>query len=161
MLLVGRLIGKIDHRILLTFGWVLMAAGLTILSKIGYAQGIMLMVVGSTVQAVGAGLLFTPHSTLAFSTLTPSLRTDASGLYSLLRQLGFASGVALMTAILRTRIAHNLDGLISEANLAPAPRQIATWQAYCQCFGIMAIAALAVIPGVFLFRVRDEENLRE
>jgi hypothetical protein len=104
-------------------------------------------------------MLFTPHSTLAFSTLAAGLRTDASGLYSLLRQLGFASGVALMTAILRMRIAHDLEGLpeATGALVASLPRKIvatATWQAYCECFGVMAIAALAVVPGVFLFRVR-------
>jgi DHA2 family multidrug resistance protein len=159
MLVVGQLIGKIDYRILLTSGWLLMAAGLAILSKITLAQGIEWMVVGSTVQAVGAGMLFTPHSTLAFSTLAAGLRTDASGLYSLLRQLGFASGVALMTAILRMRIAHDLEGLpeATGALVASLPRKIvatATWQAYCECFGVMAIAALAVVPGVFLFRVR-------
>jgi DHA2 family multidrug resistance protein len=160
MLLIGQLIGKIDYRILLTTGWVLMSAGLAILSEITFAQGIEWMVVGSTVQAVGAGMLFTPHSTLAFSTLAPGLRTDASGLYSLLRQLGFALGVALMTAVLRTRIAHDLGGLTGAggALVASLPTQIiktATWQAYCECFGMMAIAALVVVPGIFLFRVRD------
>src|SRR5256886_16683971 len=55
----------------------------------------------SAIQGVGVGLLFTPLSTLAFSTLAAELRTDAAGLYCLLRQLGCATGVAAMTALLQ------------------------------------------------------------
>jgi DHA2 family multidrug resistance protein len=109
------------------------------------------MVIGSTVQAVGAGLLFTPHSTLAYSTLTPALRTDASGVYSLVRQLGFASGVALMTAVLRLEIAghrRTITGTLSPAG----PFDLAALLGYRDCFRLMAVASLIVIPGIFLFR---------
>jgi DHA2 family multidrug resistance protein len=145
MLLVGRLIGKIDYRILLGSGWMLMAAGLAILSRIDPGLALPWIVVGSAIQAAGAGLLFTPHSTLAYSTLRSSLRTDASGVYSLLRQLGFASGVALMTAVLRAKIGAHLDD--------PAAASTATWLAYRDCFQLMAIVSLIVAPGVFVFRV--------
>src|SRR5437764_70206 len=99
MLIAGRLIGKINYRILLASGWILMATGLTLLSAVPAENALPMIIVGSTVQALGAGLLLTPLSTLAFSTLAPDRRTDAAGLYSLLRQLGCACGVALMTAI--------------------------------------------------------------
>ena len=56
----------------------------------------------------------TPLSTIGFSTLAPERRTDASGLYSLLRQLGSASGVAMMTAVLRVRLDAHLSGLAGE-----------------------------------------------
>src|SRR6185312_6184170 len=116
-----------DYRILLTTGWLLMAAGLAILSTVGFAEAVVWMVVGSTVQAIGAGLLLTPHSTLAFSTLATELRTDASGVYSLLRQLGFASGVALMTAVLRAKVAQALGD--PAAAVSPQLVATATWQA--------------------------------
>jgi len=145
MLFVGHLIGKIDYRILLGSGWVLMAAGLAILSRIDPELALTWIVVGSVIQAAGAGLLFTPHSTLAYSTLRSNLRTDASGVYSLLRQLGFASGVALMTAVLRAKIGAYFDD--------PAAAPTATLLAYRDCFRIMAIASLIVAPGVFAFRV--------
>ena len=145
MLFVGHLIGKIDYRILLGSGWVLMAAGLAILSRIDPELALTWIVVGSVIQAAGAGLLFTPHSTLAYSTLRSNLRTDASGVYSLLRQLGFASGVALMTAVLRAKIGAHFDD--------PAAAPTATLLAYRDCFQLMAIASLIVAPGVFAFRV--------
>lgn len=156
MLLVGQVIGRVDFRVLLTGGWLLMAAGLWILSSIQPGQAILWIVVGSTIQAIGAGMLYAPLSTLGFSTLAAELRTDASGLYSLLRQIGYASGVAVMTAVLRLKVASEHAGLLPQAarhGAAPHPLDLATLYAYRDCFRIMAITALLVIPGILLFRI--------
>jgi MFS transporter, DHA2 family, multidrug resistance protein len=156
MLVVGRLIGRVRYPLLLGTGWVLMALGLGILARLEPAEALIWMLVGSTVQAVGGGFLFTPHSTLAFVTLDPAQRTDAAGVYSLIRQLGFASGVALMSAVLRTRISANLAAVGNSAGMVGSAQQqadAATLAAYSDCFGIMALAAIAVIPGVLVFRV--------
>ena len=158
MVAVGRLIGKIDYRLLLACGWILMAAGLEILTRINPGHPLTWIILGSSVQAMGAGLLFTPHSTLAYSTLPPDLRTDATGLYSLLRQLGFASGVALMTAVLRTKTGANLAEMtpVGAAWVGSVPPWLiwpATWQAYRDCFQLMAITSLIVAPGLLIFRL--------
>jgi MFS transporter, DHA2 family, multidrug resistance protein len=159
ILLVGQLIGRIDYRLLLGSGWVLMAAGLALLANISAPHGVVWIVGGSTIQSLGASMLFTPLSTLAFSTLSQDRRTDAAGLYSLVRQLGFASGVALMTAVLRERIeahalplslAGNHEGDATAAILANA----GLLKAYSDCFLIMAIASMIVAPGVLFFRVQ-------
>jgi DHA2 family multidrug resistance protein len=155
ILLMGRLIGKVDYRILLMSGVMFTAAGLATVSAAGPDSAAVWLVGGSTIQAVGAGMLFTPLSTIGFSTLAPERRTDASGLYSLLRQLGSASGVALMTAVLRVRLDAHLSGLAGEFGGAaiPAARlNAASLEAYADCFRMMAIAALVVSPGVLLFR---------
>jgi DHA2 family multidrug resistance protein len=155
---MGELVGRVDYRILLSAGWLMMSAGLAILARIQPADGLIWLIAGSTIQSAGAGLLFTPHTTLAYSTLSPELRTDASGLFSLLRQLGYASGVALMAAVLRVRIGINLSGtatLPANAALPAAAVNAATLQAYRDCFMMLALAALVVIPGIFLFRFGD------
>src|SRR5580704_4634330 len=151
ILLMGQLIGKVDYRILLMTGVMFTAAGLATVSAVRPDSAAIWLVGGSTIQAVGAGMLFTPLSTIGFSTLAPERRTDASGLYSLLRQLGSASGVALMTAVLRVRLDAHLSGFAGAA--IPAPRlNAASLEAYADCFRMMAIAALVVSPGVLLFR---------
>jgi MFS transporter, DHA2 family, multidrug resistance protein len=160
MLWVGKLIGKIDYRLLLGAGWLLMACGLKVLSSLTPEAPFYWIIIGSTVQAVGAGMLFTPHSTLAFSTLDSDLRTDAAGVYSLLRQLGFASGVALMSAVLRVQIDANLNdmhNMIGDLGgpLPPELQDSASLRAYSDCFRAMAVAALAMLPGIWLFRVRS------
>jgi MFS transporter, DHA2 family, multidrug resistance protein len=166
ILVMGRLIGRLDHRVLLSGGWFLTAVGLALLSHIEPPQELAWIIIGSSVQAVGAGILFTQHMTLAFSTLVPTLRTDASGLYSLLRQLGFAFGVAVMTAVLRVEAATNLVALSNgDSGLGALPRaqvlDMATFDAYRDCFRIMAVASLIVIPGIFLFRRPPEDSERD
>jgi DHA2 family multidrug resistance protein len=149
MLVVGEIIGKISYRLLLAGGWILMATGLTILSVVPPAQGVFWMMFGSSIQAIGAGILYPQVTTLTYSTLPIPLRTDAAGVYNLLRQLGFASGIAVMTAVLHTAVATNLADLA-----APSTQYVddATIAAYSQCFRMMAIASLILIPGIFLFR---------
>jgi len=149
ILCVGQIIGRIDMRILLASGWLLMAAGLAILSTLRTGNGALWIIIGSAIQAVGAGMLYTPISTFAFSTLGPELRTDATGLFSLLRQLGYASGVALMTALLQERVQFNL----ARQGALPHAIDAATLAAYRDCFRMMAGAALLVVPGIFLFRI--------
>jgi DHA2 family multidrug resistance protein len=125
-----------------------MAAGLAILSTVQADRSISIMLLGSMIQAVGAGMLYTPHSTLAFVTLPADQRTDAAGVFSLLRQLGYASGVALMTAVLQLRI----SGHITAAPANPHATTLAELSAYRDCFRIMAVTSFAVLPGIFLFR---------
>jgi MFS transporter, DHA2 family, multidrug resistance protein len=158
MLVAGRLIGKINYRILLASGWILMAAGLTLLSALTVQNALPLIVLGSAVQSLGAGLLLTPLSTLAFSTLAPDRRTDAAGLYSLLRQLGCACGVALMTAVLAAKEGAYLTDLVVQfaaaGGLIPAQRiDAANLRAYAECFRLMAVASLILAPGILLFRL--------
>jgi DHA2 family multidrug resistance protein len=155
MLGVGRIIGRIDLRILLAIGWVLMAAGLAVLSQVRVEHSILWIIVGSTVQAIGAGMLYAPLSTLAFHSLPAELRTDGTGLFSLLRQVGYASGVALMTALLRMRTSDNLAGLLSHDTgpVSAQITQVAALHAYGDCFRVMALTALLVIPGILFFRI--------
>ncbi|HEY1795476.1 MAG TPA: DHA2 family efflux MFS transporter permease subunit [Stellaceae bacterium] len=149
ILCIGQIIGRVDMRILLASGWLMMAAGLAILSTIGTENGALWIIIGSAIQAIGAGMLYTPISTLAFSTLAPELRTDATGLFSLLRQLAYASGVALMTATLEQRVQFNL----ARQGAMPHAVDAATLAAYRDCFRMMAVTAVVVIPGIFMFRV--------
>jgi MFS transporter, DHA2 family, multidrug resistance protein len=159
MLVIGRIMGRVNYRILLAAGWLLMAAGLAILSAMQPETGLERLIIGSTIQAIGAGMLITPHSTLGFTTLAAELRTDGTGVYSLLRQLGMASAVALMTAVLRLRVASNLPlDPASAGHVPPDVLRLATLQAYGDCFRYMALATLAIIPGIFFFRLSPVEE---
>jgi DHA2 family multidrug resistance protein len=157
MLIVGHLIHKIDPRIWLAFGLGVTAFALALISEVPSKGGAVWLAVASTIQGVGVGLMFTPLSTLAFSSLADELRTDAAGAYSLLRQLGCATGVAAMTALLQAKIQTNYAAIADQPALgAVSPSHLldqATLGAYTDCFRIMAIITMFTIPGVFLFRV--------
>jgi hypothetical protein len=111
----------------------------------------------SAIQGVGVGLLFTPLSTLGFSTLAAELRTDAAGVYCLLRQLGCATGVAAMTALLQAKIQHGLAVIADNGTIGGGPpsrlQDMAIFGAYTGCFRTMAVVTAVIIPGIFLFRI--------
>jgi DHA2 family multidrug resistance protein len=163
ILFAGRLIETIGFRFPLITGWLLMAAGLIVLSGTRPTHGLAWIIAGSAIQAIGAGMLYIPLNTLAFSTLAPEIRTDATGMYSLLRQLGYASGVALMSAILQAKIAlHSAEpwhGLAAVGTAQPSELiQAAALHGYANCFTMMAITAAVMIPGIFLFRIGHSEK---
>ncbi len=130
-------------------------AGLA-LSPRGIGTLATMLVVGYLIDRID-GLLFTPLSTLAFSTLAAELRTDAAGIYSLLRQLGCATGVATMTAVLQGRIQTNIVNIFSQValdgGLPSHAFDSATFAAYTGCFRTMAIVTAVILPGIFLFRI--------
>ena len=156
MLAVGYLIDKVDHRVLLVAGMLITASAFELISQMPPDRGEIWLIGASAIQGVGVGLLFTPLSTLAFSSLPPDLRTDAAGVYSLLRQLGCATGVAAMTALLQAKIqtysmAIAGRGVIPEGSARL--HDVAAFGAYTGCFRTMAVITAVIIPGIFLFRV--------
>jgi DHA2 family multidrug resistance protein len=162
MLAVGYLIDRIDHRALLTTGFLITAGALALMSRVPPHGGELLLAAASGFLGVGVGLLFTPLSTLAFSTLAAELRTDAAGVYGLLRQLGCATGVAVMTALLQSRIQTNVVEISSQAIGGGATMRgldAVTFAAYTACFHIMAIVTAIIIPGILLFRMMRRDTV--
>ncbi len=157
MLAVGYLIDRIDHRALLGTGLIVTAGALVLMSRVPADDAEIWLASASALQGIGVGLLFTPLSTLAFSTLGAELRTDAAGVYSLLRQLGCATGVAVMTALLQASIQNNsfpvYGGAAASASSPSEALNFAIFAAYSGCFQIMAVITAVSLPGILLFRV--------
>jgi DHA2 family multidrug resistance protein len=108
MFLVGRLMNKVDSRILLTTGLALAAFSLWEMTQFNTDIGTWDIVRTGVVQGAGLGLIFVPLSTITFSTLAPDLRTEAAGLFSLMRNLGSSVGISIVMAMLTrgTQINH-------------------------------------------------------
>lgn len=154
MLSMSWLIDRVDHRVLLAAGLTIVAAALAGMSRV---DDPVWLAVASALQGFGVGLMFTPLSVRAFATLAPALRADAAGLYSVLRQLGGATGVAAMTAVLNARLAFHLGDLsghgVAIAGAAAGPAAAAAaLLAYGDCFRVLTVATVAILPGLLLFR---------
>jgi len=152
VLATGRIIERVDFRIVLFAGTCLMGLGAGIIATL-QTGGLVPIVAGSVVQAFGAGMMLMPLSNAAYLTLPARMRTDAAGLYSLLRQLGCAGGVAVMSAVLRARMTVHVTAAAS-SHAAGVPRLLAAagaLHAYADCFEIIALAAIAVSPGLLVF----------
>ena len=59
-------------------------------------------------RALGFGLIFVPLSTVTFATLPPEWRTEATGLFSLMRNLGSSIGISIVVSLLssNTQVNH-------------------------------------------------------
>ena len=98
MFIVGRVIGQVDPRHLLLVGFSLTAWALWQMSSFNLNVSQSTLIWVGVVQGIGLGFLFVPLSTISFSTLPPYLRTEAAGLYSLLRNVGGSIGIAIVTS---------------------------------------------------------------
>jgi DHA2 family multidrug resistance protein len=108
MMLVGRLIGRVDTRLLLLIGFVLMAISLWEMAGFSLDVGIREVVYTGIVQGVALGFLFVPLSTAAFSTLAPRYRNEGTAMFSLIRNIGSSIGISIVITVLghQTQTSH-------------------------------------------------------
>ena len=179
MVMVGRLVRKVDARILILGGLLLTAYSLWEMTGFSPEMGPGLIVSNGIVQGLGLGFLFVPLSTLAFATLRPELRTEASSLFSLMRNLGSSIGVSVMATLFaqNSQVNHAelaahvspfnpaLDSFAMPSGMSVGEggtaalaylNKLATTQAqmisYLDDFKMMAIVTLACIPMLLLLR---------
>jgi DHA2 family multidrug resistance protein len=100
MFVVGRLIGRIDTRLLLVVGFSLTGWSLWVMTGFNTNVAESTLIWTGIVQGLGLGLLFVPLSTITFATLPAALRNEATGLFSLLRNLGGSIGISFIGALL-------------------------------------------------------------
>ena len=108
MFFVGRLIGKVETRLLILLGFGLTAWSLYDMSGFTAEVPISLLVWTGIVQGLGLGFIFVPMSTLTFSTLAAHHRTEGTAMYSLIRNIGSSIGISIGVTLLaqNTQIAH-------------------------------------------------------
>lgn len=108
MLIVGRLVRIVDPRLLVSSGLGLVALSLWIMTGFSPQMDDHLVVWSGVIQGLGLGLVFVPLSTVAFATIDPHLRADATALFSLVRNIGSSIGISVVTLMLtrNTQINH-------------------------------------------------------
>ncbi|HET9930139.1 MAG TPA: DHA2 family efflux MFS transporter permease subunit, partial [Polyangiaceae bacterium] len=96
MPVMGRLAPRVDGRILLGIGVTVVALSQYVASHLTQAAGFWDLVSPNMIRSFGLGFIFIPVSVLALSSLSPSQRGNATGLFNLTRELGGSLGTALM-----------------------------------------------------------------
>ncbi len=175
MILVGRLVQKVDARMLVVTGLSLTAWSLHDMSGFSPQMDDRLIVISGIIQGLGLGLVFVPLSTIAFATLEPRFRTDAAALFSLVRNIGSSIGISVVTVLLTRNVQINHAEL--SAGLTPFNQTLATSSpgavagnpqalaqldalvnqqalmiSYVDDFKLMMIVTLAAIPLALLLR---------
>ncbi len=101
--LAGRLSAKVDPRYMLITGFLLFAVGTYWLTYITKDWDFWELFWPQVFRGVGLMLSIVPINNIALGTLPPERLKNASGLYNLMRNLGGAVGLALLTTILNDR----------------------------------------------------------
>ncbi len=177
MLMVGRLMTHVDARLLMLLGLALTALSLYQMTGFSLEMDEWFLIRTGILQGFGIGFLFPTLSTLTFATLPAQLRTEAAGIFSLMRNIGASIGISIVETILArtTQINHealaqhvtafnplfqlpavgSVWNLHTAAGLMTLDREInrqAAMIAYLDDFKFMMLVTIATVPLVLLLR---------
>jgi MFS transporter, DHA2 family, multidrug resistance protein len=98
--IVGKLYGRVSSRLVVGTGVVLVSAGSFWMSRFTLSTSYSQIIFGIVVQGVGFSCLFAPLTAAALANLPKHRVADATGLNSLMRQLGGSTGLAVFATLL-------------------------------------------------------------
>jgi DHA2 family multidrug resistance protein len=104
MVLAGRLAGKIDSRLVIGFGMLLLAWSLHMMTGFNLMMGSGPVIRSGVIQGFGLGLVVMPLNLLAFATLASALRTEGAAVYSLARNIGASIAISAATALIASNL---------------------------------------------------------
>jgi len=97
---VGRIYGKVDPRLLIAIGIGCIAVGAVQMSHFTLETTQSGIIFAILIQGVGFGFLFPPITTVSLMTIPRPRLTDATGMSSLVRQVGGSIGLAVAATFL-------------------------------------------------------------
>jgi DHA2 family multidrug resistance protein len=161
MFIVGRLVNRIDSRILVAIGLILFAISTWMLGALNQDTGYWDVFYPRVIQGFGMAFLFVPLSTVMLAPVPREELASASGVSNLVRQIGGSLGIAILTTFLarQTAIAWSAYAAgvtsthgISTSALTGLVAQQASVNAYDYLFRMTAIVFIAILPLVFFMR---------
>jgi len=177
MFLVGRLIDRIDNRLLILFGLLLAAAAMWQMSCFSLEMDTAPVVIAGLSLGFGLGCTQVPLNTIALSTLPRHVMTQGTAIRSLMRNLGGSTGVSILIAVLaqNTQVVHSrlVEALRPDNPIAQAPYLMAPFSlttpsgiaalnaevtrqaamvAYVDDFKLIMLLVLGSIPLLLLMR---------
>jgi EmrB/QacA subfamily drug resistance transporter len=119
-LLTGRLIGKVAMRVLLGTAMAAAAVGLASMAHLTATSTWLVLVPGFILAGIGLGITSTALASAALSAVEPARAGMAAGLTNTLRQVGTATGVAVLGALYASRVNHaTLHALADQPAVPP------------------------------------------
>jgi DHA2 family multidrug resistance protein len=106
MLIAGRVMGRIDLRLILLTGFCIAIVAQWQMTYYSLDLARSDIIWPGVLQGIGLGLVFVPLSAATFATLSPAMRSQGTAIFSLLRNLGSSIGISLaQTVLARSTIA--------------------------------------------------------
>lgn len=172
MVIVGRLMGRIDTRLIMAIGFAITALSLWRMTGFYLQMDSSRVIWSGLAQGLGAGMVYVPLAAVTFATLAPALRNEGTALFSLVRNIGSSIGISVVTTMLtrntqmlHARLAESITPFLNPLHpAAPAGAQElamvnhtvtsqAAMIAYNNDFKMMMVLSLCALPFVALLRV--------
>jgi MFS transporter, DHA2 family, multidrug resistance protein len=177
MFLVGRMINRVDNRLIILTGFLLTVLSLWQMTGFSLQMGTWPVIFSGVLQGFGLGCTFVPLNTLALSGLPRHILTQGTAMRSLMRNLGGSVGISILEALLiqNTQIVHSRlvehlrpDNPLTHTPLLAQPFSLVTpsgiaalnaevtrqaaMVAYINDFALMMLIVILLIPLLLLVR---------
>ena len=124
LFLVAALIGKVDSRKLVAFGFVTFALSAFLFSRLSLDMARTSIIHPNLISGFGAGFIFVPLTTLGMATLRNDQIGNAAGIQNLVRNIGGSVGISYVATMLeRFAQAHQSFMTARVSALSPIYRQ--------------------------------------
>ena len=117
MPLVGFLVGRVDPRYLIAYGFASMAAALAFMHTLNLGVSYEYIALLRVLQASGLAFLFVPINTISYTDVPREKNNDVSGLTNLARNIGGSVGTSFLVTWLARRGQFHQDRLASHMDL--------------------------------------------
>ena len=101
--IIGRLVGRVRNRVLITIGFILLAASSFWMGHINLQISMRNVILPSVLNGIAISFIFTPLTTAAMGYLRQDLIANATGIFNLMRNLGGSFGIAFVSTIIVRR----------------------------------------------------------
>jgi len=136
------------------------------------------IIVSGLFQGLGLGLVFVPLMGIAFTTIQPTLRTEAASFYTLIRNVGSSLGISIVGAlqiynarIVSSQLSENatpdninvaagatgaldLNTAAGQAAMSGMIERQSALVAYIDSFHMLFIMSIAILPLLLFLRVK-------
>jgi DHA2 family multidrug resistance protein len=125
LMISGRLVSRVDQRLMLAFGCLLQAVALGLMTHLTSTMDFWSLAWPRFLQGFSFGFIFVPLQALALATIQTERLSNATAAYNVVRNIGGSTGVALATTLLARRSQQHqatLIGHLHDWNPAMAER---------------------------------------
>jgi EmrB/QacA subfamily drug resistance transporter len=125
--IAGRLSSRVPVRFLIGPGLILIGIGLLLMRGLTAGSSWTHLIAGLVITGAGTGMVNPPLASTAVGVVTPDRAGMASGINSTFRQVGIATGIALLGALFSHRVSHDvIEGSRTIAALHGKGTELAT-----------------------------------
>ncbi len=120
-MIVGRIVGKVSNRLLIAFGFCVLAYSSFMLGSVNLTIGMRNIVWPAIMNGLAISFIFVPLTTSTMGTLSQQQMGNAAGIFNLMRNLGGSLGIAGLTTLIARGTQTNQALLVSHFSpLEPA-----------------------------------------